>query len=188
MVRIVYKLTKGLVEFLLREGEISYETLENGRARPEEYLRFLSKEETEYFLSFPERWAKGEIIPLVPMGDIPPVLFTFRDEWDEDNLRVFKEALKDLPVKRPVKLVLYGLARRRGDCFALPTAPEEWVLRDEFPKEPFIDGVLPEVWVGIPYRFRRVEEISSALLDEFVSWVEEYLAQLKLLATQEVAE
>lgn len=188
MVRIVYKLTKGLVEFLLREGEISYETLENGRARPEEYLRFLSKEETEYFLSFPERWAKGEIIPLVPMGDIPPVLFTFRDEWDEDNLRVFKEALKDLPVKRPVKLVLYGLAQRRGDCFALPTAPEEWVLRDEFPKEPFIDGVLPEVWVGIPYRFRRVEEISSALLEEFVSWVEEYLAQLKLLATQEVAE
>jgi hypothetical protein len=95
---------------------------------------------------------------------------------------VFKDALKRLPVDRPIRLVLYGLAERRGDYFALPTAPDEWVLREEFPKEPFIDGALPEVWVGVPYRFRRLEEISEALLKEFVSWVEEYLAQLELLA------
>jgi hypothetical protein len=188
MVRIVFKLTKGLVEALLRDGELSYEVLEDGRARPEEYLRFLTKEEAEYFLAFPEKWAKGEIIPLVPMGDIPPVLFAFRDEWDEDNAWVFKEALKDLPVKRPVRLVLYGLAQRRGDVFAIPTAPEEWRLKEEFPKVPFVWSAIPEVWIGIPYRFRRVEEISETLLEEFVSWVEEYLAQLKLLATQEVAE
>jgi hypothetical protein len=188
MVRIVYKLTKGLVEELLKEGEISYEVLEDGRAKPEEYLRFLSKEEAEYFLTFPEKWAKGEIPPFVPMGEIPQVLFVFRDEWDDDNAWVFKEALIDLPVKRPVKLVLYGLAQRRGDYFAIPTAPEEWRLKEEFPKAPFIEGAVPEIWVGIPYRFRRVEEISEALLDEFISWVEEYLAQLKLLATQEVAE
>jgi hypothetical protein len=67
LVRIVYKLVKGLVETLLIEGEISYETLEDGRARPEEYLRFLTQEETEYFLGFPERWARGEISPFVPM-------------------------------------------------------------------------------------------------------------------------
>jgi len=188
MVRITYKLVKGFVEVLLQEGEISYETLEDGRARPEEHLRFLTQEETEYFLAFPEKWARGEIIPLVPMGEIPPVLFVFRDEWDEDSLWVFKEALKDLPVKSPVKLVLYGLARRRGDYFALPTAPEEWRLKEEFPKAPFVWGAIPEVWIGIPYRFRREEEIPETLLEEFVSWVEEYLAQLKLLATQEVAE
>jgi hypothetical protein len=188
MVRITYKLVKNLVETLLREREISYEVLENGRAKDEEYLRFLTPQEAEYFLAFPQKWARGEIVPFVPMGDIPQVLFVFRDEWDEDKMRVFKEALKGLPVGRPVKLVLYGLAQRRGDYFALPTAPEDWRLKEEFPKVPFVWGAIPEIWVGIPYRFRRVEEIPQDLLEEFVSWVEEYLAQLKLIATQEVAE
>jgi len=188
MVRIVYKLVKGLVEFLLKEGEISYETLYSGRAKDEEYYRFLTPEETEYFLSFPQKWARGEISPFVPVGDIPRVLFSFRDEWNYSKERVFKNALKSLPVKRPVKLVLYGLAERRGDVFAIPTAPEEWVLKEEFPKEPFVEGTIPEIWVGIPYRFRRLEEIPEDLLEELVSWVEEYLAQLKLLAVQEVAE
>jgi len=188
MVRITYKLTKGLVEALLREGELSYETLEDGRARPEEYFRFLTPQETEYFLAFPEKWARGEISPFVPMGDVPQVLFSFRDEWDADNAWVFKNALRDLPVSRPIKLVLYGLAQHRGDYFALPTAPEEFRLKGDFPKVPFIRGAFPEVWVGIPYRFRKMEEIPPDLLDEFVSWVEEYLAQLNLLAAQEVAE
>jgi hypothetical protein len=188
MVRTTYKLAKGLVETLLREGELSYETLEDGRAKKEEYLRFLTPQETEYFLSFPEKWARGEIIPLVPMGGIPPVLFEFRDEWENENAWVFKEALNYLPVDRPVRLVLYGLAQHRGDYFALPTAPEEWRLKEDFPKVPFVEGAIPEIWVGIPYRFRKEEEIPEGLLDEFVSWVEEYLAQLKLLATQEVAE
>ncbi len=66
MVCIVYKLTKGLVETLLKHGELCYETLEDGRAREEEYHRFLTKEETEYFLAFPQRWARGEISPFVP--------------------------------------------------------------------------------------------------------------------------
>jgi hypothetical protein len=188
MVRIVYKLTKGLVETLLREGEISYETLGDGRASPKEYLRFLTKREAEYFLGFPERWARGEVIPFVLTKGVPKVIFTFRDEWDTDKKRVFKDALKSLPVGRPVRLVLYGLAERRGDYFALPTVSEEWVLREEFPKEPFIDGALPEVWVGVPYRFRRVEVIPPDLLKEFVSWVEEYLAQLGLLAAVSAAE
>jgi hypothetical protein len=68
MVRITYKLVRGLVGTLLIEGELSYEVLEDGRAKPEEYLRFLTQEETEYFLGFPERWARGEISPFVPMG------------------------------------------------------------------------------------------------------------------------
>jgi hypothetical protein len=188
MVRIVYKLVKGLVETLLRNGEIVYETLEDGRAKPSEYLRFLTKREAEYFLGFPERWAQGEVIPFVLTRGVSRVLFTFRDEWDDDKKRVFKEALRDLPVSRPIRLVLYGLAERRGDYFAIPTAAEEWVLKEEFPKEPFIDGALPEIWVGIPYRFRRVEVISSDLLEELVSWVEEYLAQLGLLAAVSAAE
>jgi len=182
MVRITYKLVKGLVETLLREGEISYETLDNGRASPKEYLRFLTKREAEYFLGFPQRWARGEVIPFVLVRGVPPVLFTFRDEWDSDKKRVFKNALKKLPVSKPVKLVLYGLAERRGEYFALPTAPEEWVLREDFPKEPFIDGALPEIWIGIPYRFRRLEVIPSDFLKEFVGWLEEYLALLELLA------
>jgi hypothetical protein len=188
MVRITYKLVKGLVETLLREGEISYETLDNGRASPQEYLRFLTKREAEYFLGFPERWARGEVIPFVLTKGVPPVIFTFRDEWDSDKKRVFKNALKNLPVGRPVRLVLYGLSQRRGDYFALPTVPEDWVLREEFPKEPFMDGALPEIWMGIPYRFRRLEVISEDLLEEFVSWVEEYLAQLGLLAAVSAAE
>ncbi len=188
MVRITYKLVKGLVETLLQKGEISYETLDDGRARPEEYLRFLTKWEAEYFLGFPERWARGEVIPFVLTKGVPKVIFTFRDEWDTDKKRVFKDALKDLPVGKPIRLVLYGLAQQRGDYFALPTAPEEWVLREDFPKEPFIDGALPEVWMGIPYRFRRLKVIPEDLLKEFVSWVEEYLAQLGLLAAARAAE
>jgi hypothetical protein len=188
MVRITYKLVKGLVETLLREGEISYETLGDGRASPKEYLRFLTKREAEYFLGFPERWKRGEVISFVLTRGVPKVIFTFRDEWDDDKKRVFKNALKNLPVGRPIRLVLYGLARQRGDVFALPTAPDEWVLREEFPKEPFIDGALPEVWVGVPYRFRRLEVISEDLLKEFVGWVEEYLAQLGLLAAVSAAE
>jgi len=188
MVRITYKLVKGLVETLLREGELSYETLGDGRAKPEEYLRFLTKREAEYFLGFPERWARGEIIPFVLVKGVPQVIFTFRDEWDSDKKRVFKNALKNLPVAKPIRLVLYGLAERRGDYFALPTAPEDWVLKEEFPKEPFVDGALPEIWVGIPYRFRRLEVIPPDLLKEFVSWVEEYLAQLGLVAAAAAAE
>ena len=89
VVRIVYKLTKGLVETLLREGEISYETLDGGRASPKEYLRFLTKREAEYFLTFPQRWARGEVIPFVLTRGVPLILFTFRDEWDSDKKRVF---------------------------------------------------------------------------------------------------
>jgi len=188
MVRIVYKLTKGLVETLLQNREISYETLEGGRASPKEYLRFLTKREAEYFLSFPERWARGEVIPFVLTKGVPKVIFTFRDEWDTDKRVVFKNALRNLSVCRPVRLVLYGLAQSRGDYFALLTAPDEWVLREEFPKEPFIDGSLPEIWVGIPYRFRRLEVISEGLLEELVSWVEEYLSKLGLGAAAAAAE
>lgn len=65
--RIVYKLVRNLVGTLLRERELSYEILANGRVKPEEYHRFLTPEETEYFLGFPERWARGEIPPFVPM-------------------------------------------------------------------------------------------------------------------------
>jgi hypothetical protein len=68
MVRIVYKLTKNLVETLLKEEELSYEVVD-GRAERKEYLRFLTEEETEYFLSFPQRWAQGEIPPFVPMEE-----------------------------------------------------------------------------------------------------------------------
>ncbi|MFZ8859407.1 MAG: putative amidoligase domain-containing protein [Thermocrinis sp.] len=67
MVRIVFKLVRNLVEFLLIEGEITYEVLYDERVKPEEYHRFLTPEETEYFLGFPERWARGEIPPFVPM-------------------------------------------------------------------------------------------------------------------------
>ncbi len=187
MVRIVFKLTKGLVETLLREGELSYETLEDGRAKPEEYYRFLTPQETEYFLGFPEKWARREIVPFVPMGELPSVLFNFVGGWLEKPKRVLKEALKDLPVKGPVKLVLYGVSRRLGDVFAIPTAPEEWRLRD-CPEAQFVRGALPEVWIGVPYRFRMEEEMPSEILKDFTSWVMEHLAQLGLLAAPVAAE
>jgi hypothetical protein len=187
MVRIVFKLTKGLVETLLKEGELTYETLEDGRAKPEEYYRFLTPQETEYFLSFPQKWARREIVPFVPMGELPAVLINFVGGWLESQMRVFKEALKELPVKRPVKLVLYGVSRRLGDVFVLPTAPEEWRMR-EIPETLFVEGALPEIWVGVPYRFRVREEIPPEILKEFTNWVREYLAQLGLLAAPVAAE
>jgi hypothetical protein len=67
VVRIVYKLVKGLVLTLLRKGKLSYRTLDDGRAAREEYYRFLTPQETEYFLEFPQRWEKGEISPFVPI-------------------------------------------------------------------------------------------------------------------------
>ena len=62
--RIVYKLAKNLLEALLKEGEVSYR-LAGGLPLREEYLRFLSEEETDLLLSFPERYRGGE--KLVPV-------------------------------------------------------------------------------------------------------------------------
>jgi len=62
--RTVYKLAKNLLETLLREGEVSYRTKEGYPLR-EEYLRFLSEEELDTLLSFPQRFRKGE--KLVPV-------------------------------------------------------------------------------------------------------------------------
>jgi len=57
--RIVYKLAKNLLETLLSKGEVSYR-LAKGIPLREEYLRFLSEEETDLLLSFPERYRGGE--------------------------------------------------------------------------------------------------------------------------------
>ncbi len=57
--RVVYKLAKSLLEALLSEGEVSYR-LAGGLPLREEYLRFLSEEEADILLSFPERYRKGE--------------------------------------------------------------------------------------------------------------------------------
>ncbi len=57
--RVVYKLAKSLLETLLSEGEVSYR-LAGGLPLREEYLRFLSEEEVDLLLSFPERYRKGE--------------------------------------------------------------------------------------------------------------------------------
>jgi hypothetical protein len=61
--RVVYKLTKSLLQTLLREGEISYRR-RDGYPLREEYLRFLSEEEVELLLSFPERFRRGEKVVL----------------------------------------------------------------------------------------------------------------------------
>jgi hypothetical protein len=63
MVRIVFKLVKGIVLTLLREGKLSYRILDDGRAAREEYYRFLTQEETEYLLSFPEKWHGERSLP-----------------------------------------------------------------------------------------------------------------------------
>jgi len=59
VLRITYKLTKGLVEKLLRERKLSYEVGEDGIPTFEEYLAFLTEEEARYFLDFPRRWKEG---------------------------------------------------------------------------------------------------------------------------------
>jgi len=62
--RVVYKLAKNLLDTLLREGEVSYRT-RKGYPLREEYLRFLSKEEVDLLMSFPERYRGGD--KLVPV-------------------------------------------------------------------------------------------------------------------------
>jgi hypothetical protein len=62
--RVVYKLAKSLLETLLSEGEVSYRTREGYPLR-EEYMRFLSEEEADLLLSFPERYRGGD--KLVPV-------------------------------------------------------------------------------------------------------------------------
>jgi hypothetical protein len=57
--RVVYKLAKNLLETLLSKGEVSYR-LAGGLPLREEYLRFLSEEEVDLLLSFPERYRKGD--------------------------------------------------------------------------------------------------------------------------------
>ncbi len=57
--RIVYKLAKNLLETLLQKGEVSYR-LAGGLPLREEYLRFLSEEEVDLLLSFPERYRGGK--------------------------------------------------------------------------------------------------------------------------------
>jgi hypothetical protein len=59
VLRITYKLVKGLVEKLLREGSVSYFVGRGGVPPFEEYLAFLTEEEARYFLDFPRRWKEG---------------------------------------------------------------------------------------------------------------------------------
>jgi hypothetical protein len=68
--RIVSKLAKNLLETLLREGEVSYR-LARGLPLREEYLRFLSEEEVDLLLSFPERYRGGD--KLVPVEEVSHV-------------------------------------------------------------------------------------------------------------------
>jgi hypothetical protein len=68
--RIVYKLAKNLLETLLQEGEVSYR-LGGGLPLREEYLKFLSEEETDLLLSFPKRYWEGE--KLVPVEEVSHV-------------------------------------------------------------------------------------------------------------------
>jgi hypothetical protein len=63
VLRITYKLVKGLVEKLLREGELSYYVGKNGIPPLDEYLVFLTEEEARYFLDFPRRWEEGRVSP-----------------------------------------------------------------------------------------------------------------------------
>ncbi len=68
--RVVYKLAKSLLETLLREGEVSYRT-KAGYPLREEYLRFLSEEEVDLLLSFPERFRKGEkVVPVEVLSHV----------------------------------------------------------------------------------------------------------------------
>jgi hypothetical protein len=97
---------------------------------------------------------------------------------------VLKEEFKYLPVNRPIRLVFYELEKHMGDYFAIPAAPEEWRLKEEFPHAPYVEGVIPEIQIGIPYRFAGKEKVSESLLKEIISWVREYLAQLGLLAVK----
>jgi hypothetical protein len=68
--RVVYKLAKNLLETLLQKGEVSYR-LAGGLPLREDYLRFLSEEEVDLLLSFPERYRRGE--KLVPVEGVSHV-------------------------------------------------------------------------------------------------------------------
>jgi hypothetical protein len=185
VLRITYKLVKGLVEKLLREGELSYYVGKDGIPPFEEYLAFLTEKEARCFLDFPRRWEEGDVCPFLLLPK--PVILGFSGGWEEKTKKAFRTLL-DLPVKKVVRIVLYSIPQGRGDYFAVPTAPEEWRLEGEFPRAPFVDDWVPTVQIGVPWAFRVGKVIPNDLLEEFISWVKEYLAQLGLLAAQVAAE
>ena len=180
-VYVVYKLTFKLVKELAFRGELSYERDANGVPLEREYLRFLTREELEIFMSFPRKWERmreeGSVFP--PQKEVKRTFLylSHSDEWDEDKWSAFKNALQNIKPKEPLEVVLYGLKESRGEVWAIRTAPEVFRLRDPFPKPEVEEGPIPTIWVGVPYRWRRREVPPKRLLSEFKCWVKELLAQ-----------
>jgi len=181
MVYVVYKLTRELVKELAFRGELSYERDADGIPLEREYLRFLTREELEIFMTFPKRWERcreeGTVFPPSMEVKKTSLYLSHSDEWDEDNWSAFKNALQNIRPKEPLQVVLYGLREDRGEVWAIRTAPAEVRLRDTFPKPEVEELLIPKLWVGVPYRWRRREMPPKALLSAFRNWVKELLAQ-----------
>jgi hypothetical protein len=116
VLRITYKLVKGLVEKLLREGEISYEVGENGIPPFEEYLAFLTEEEARYFLDFPRRWEEGEVCPFLLLPK--PVILGFSGGWEEKMKFVKPMA------SHGAGMVIHGKTVHKGGAISCP--PKGW--------------------------------------------------------------
>lgn len=179
MVRVVYKLTKGLLECLLCEGEMRVE-VDNGLPSFKEYCRFLTQDEAVYLLSFPERWKEqGGELDYRAWGieaQVPRLVISFSDGWAQPQKSLYERALREaleplIEAKGgPLRVILYGLKKARGFVYALPTVPEE--LRSaEFPRN--FNPSQREFWIGLPWEVRMERLPSEEEVRAFVDWVVE---------------
>lgn len=117
---LVFKIAKNVVETLLNERTIEYEEepgfydyIKIAKLTEKEYERFLKHIE-EYFeyqgQPVNKNWVSVEEIPFI---------LRFRDEWDADNKKIFKEIFSQYEFQLKsagiFEVVLYGLKRDRGD-------------------------------------------------------------------------
>lgn len=170
-VRVVYKLAKGVVKTLLKEGKLVAEK-DGSIPSFKSLLRFLTEREARLFLAIPGiYWEKGEIdyaLWGVNIPEPPRVKVEFRDDWNTPNMEVFLKEVKKVKGCFPKGTVLhlYGLKSSRGFVFAIPSSPLR--MEGDFP-HPWRQG--REVFAGLPYEIR-VERIPSKReVREILSWI-----------------
>ena len=176
MLRVVYKLAKGIGEHLLHEKELIFEVGPDGIPLSKYYLLFLTEEEVNYFFSFIERWRERSVNPFLPKEGVPKLFLSFGDDWYEEQRELFRAVVKKLEkeLKKPVELYLYGLRKSRGVVWALPTAEDEVRLFEPPYPEVVRDSYIPYYRIGIPYLYR-VEEVPS---EKVLRWFESRLREL----------
>ncbi|MHA1274971.1 MAG: putative amidoligase domain-containing protein [Promethearchaeota archaeon] len=156
--RIVLKLAKGIVEYILNKKKIKYEFKYNSIFIDKKYyLKFINEVEYLYFWNsinnLKYKIFDSDYTPInYKRWGINPdtnILIYFKDTWNNDIKedlrkilsRIFKYKYKDKDLEYPIILKLFGFAEYRGLVSNLKIA--DWQI---------IDWSIGDV--GLPYKFR----------------------------------